>query len=196
MSENKNPLKKISYNSPVILTYALVCLIALVINFITRGWLNKTLLVARPHASLVNPLTYLRSVLYIFGHSDLKHFTSNMMLFLLVGPVAEERYGSQNLILMIGTTAIITAVINGLFFSYGIIGASGIVFMLIILSSFANAEKGKIPLSLILVAICYLGTEVFNGIFAKDNISQFAHIAGGVMGIIWGLIMQNRKVSV
>ncbi|MDE6785064.1 MAG: rhomboid family intramembrane serine protease, partial [Ruminococcus sp.] len=95
-----------------------------------------------------------------------------------------------------GTTAIITAVINGLFFSYGIIGASGIVFMLIILSSFANAEKGKIPLSLILVAICYLGTEVFNGIFAKDNISQFAHIAGGVMGIIWGLIMQNRKVSV
>lgn len=195
MSESKNPLKKISYNSPVVLTYALICLIALVINFITRGWLNKALLVALPHGSLLNPLTYLRSVLYIFGHSDLKHFTSNMMFFLLVGPVAEERYGSQNLILMIGTTAVITAIINGIFFSSGIIGASGIVFMLIILSSFVNAEKGKIPLSLILVALCYLGTEIFNGIFVKDNISQFAHIAGGVMGIIWGLIMQNRKAS-
>jgi len=70
----------------------------------------------------------------------------------------------------------------------GIMGASGIVFMLIVLSAFTNIQQGKIPLTLILVVICYLGNEVLTGVLSTDNISQFGHIAGGIMGMIWGFI--------
>jgi len=43
-------------------------------------------------------------------------------------------------------------------------GASGVVFMFILLSSFVNFKKGRIPITFILVVIIYLGGEVMNGI--------------------------------
>ena len=64
--------------------------------------------------------------------------------------------------------------------------------MLILLSSFANFQKGKIPLTLILVVIIYVGREVMNGIMVKDNISQFAHIIGGICGGAFGFTSWNR----
>ena len=186
-------LKKLQYNSPVILSYAFICLVFLIINLITCGWFNKTFLISYPHASLLNPLTYLRSVLYIFGHSGVAHFSNNMLLLLLIGPVVEEKYGSKRLIEMILSTAIVTSIINGLFFNAGLIGASGIVFMLIMLSAFVNVQKDKIPISLVLVGLFYLGTEVYNAIFVVDSVSQLAHIIGGICGIFWGVIYNKKK---
>lgn len=185
-------LKKLQYNSPVILTYAIICLVFLIINLISAGWFNKTFLVSYPHASLLNPMTYIRAVAYIFGHSGVAHFSNNMLLLLLIGPIVEEKYGSKRLAEMIFCTAVTTAIINGLFFNAGIIGASGIVFMLIMLSAFVNIKKDKIPVSLILVGAFYLGTEFYNAIFVVDSVSQLAHIVGGVCGIFWGIIY-NRK---
>ena len=53
---------------------------------------------------------------------------------------------------MILVTALLTALLNAVFFNTGLLGASGIVFMLILLSSCANIRAGEIPLTLILVA--------------------------------------------
>ena len=64
--------------------------------------------------------------------------------------------------------------------------------MLILLSSFANAQLGKIPLTLIIVAIVFIGREVINGLFLKDNISHFAHILGGLSGGVFGYL-RNRE---
>ena len=186
-------LKKLDYNSPVILTYAAVCLALLILDLITVGWLNSTLLVCRPHPNLLDPLTYVRSIMHIFGHSSWSHLFNNMILLLLVGPVVEERYGSWNLAVMILSDAVLTAVINGLFFNTGIIGASGVVFMLIILCAFTNVQKGKIPISLILVSVLYLGKEVYNALFVNDNISQMGHIVGGLVGLGWGIYYHYRK---
>lgn len=184
--------KKLHYNSPVVLTYALICLVFLILNIITIGWFSKTFLVSYGHPSLLNPMTYVRGLLYIFGHSSVQHFAGNMLTFLLVGPIVEEKYGSKRLIEMIFITGILTAIVNGLFFSSGIIGASGIVFMLIMLSAFVNIKKDTIPISLVLVATIYLGSELYNGLFVHDNVSQLAHIAGGIVGLVFGLIY-NRK---
>lgn len=181
---------KFEYNSPVILTYALVCVVLFVLNTITAGWLNRTLLTTFPH-SRFGIMTILRSVLYIFGHSSMSHLTGNMMLFLLVGPIVEERYGSSNLILMMFSTAVVTAWVNN-FLSSGIIGASGIVFMLIILSAFTSTTKDRIPITLVMVFLIYVGNEVVTGIVHRgDNISQFGHIAGGICGLIWGIILHK-----
>ena len=145
MNKAKKFFEKFDYNSPVVLTYALVCVVLLVINDMTKDWLNNTLLISWGHPNLLDPLTYLRGVLHIFGHADWNHLFGNMILMMLVGPIVEERYGSWNLCVMIGSNAVVTAVINGLFSDYGIIGASGVIFMMIILSAFTNMRRGKIP---------------------------------------------------
>ena len=86
---------------------------------------------------------------------------------------------------MITTTAVVTALLHTFFFTGGLLGASGIVFMLILLGSFANIKQGHIPLTFILIVILYLGKEFIYS-FSYDNISQFAHIIGGIVGSGFG----------
>ncbi|MCK5846470.1 MAG: rhomboid family intramembrane serine protease, partial [Bacteroidales bacterium] len=122
---------------------------------------------------------------YTLGHVSFAHLFGNLSIMLLIGPILEEKYGSKTLLLMMAATALFTALLNNLFFSTGLIGASGIVFMMIILVSFANSKGNEIPLTFILVLLLYLGKEVFMA-FESDSISQFAHIIGGLAGAIFG----------
>ena len=120
----------------------------------------------------------------------------NLTFILLLGSMIEEKYGSLNLLIMIGITAIITGILNVLFFPTGLLGASGIVFLFIILSSFGNAQKG-IPLTFILVAVLFLGKEIFQAL-QDNNISEFAHILGGICGSLFGfsgLMTPKKKES-
>jgi uncharacterized membrane protein YdcZ (DUF606 family) len=64
--------------------------------------------------------------------------------------------------------------------------------MLILLSSFVNFKKGKIPLTFILVVAIYLGGEVMRGILVKDNISQLTHLVGGICGSVFGFRLAGR----
>ncbi|MGN0650088.1 MAG: rhomboid family intramembrane serine protease [Oscillospiraceae bacterium] len=187
---------KLSYNSPVILTFAGICLVFLIIDMITSGWFHKMFLVCYGHPSLLDPLTYVRTLLYIFGHSGVQHFANNMIMLLLVGPVVEEKYGSWNTAVMILITGLASGILNSIFFSSGVIGASGIVFLMIILSAFTNMKRGEIPLSLILVSAIYLGQEVWNAIaYPNDGISQFGHIMGGLFGLGFGIYYHFKKFN-
>ena len=69
-----------------------------------------------------------------------------------------------------------------------ILGASGIVFMLIVMSSFVNIEAGKIPITLVLIFIFYIVNEIADGFFKKDNISHMAHLVGALCGGIFGFL--------
>ena len=179
-------LPKVSYNSPVILTFTLLSLIAVILGMFTGGG-STMLLFSVYKDSLTNPLFYLRLFTHVLGHADLAHFMGNFTIILLVGPMLEEKYGGKRLLLMIAFTALITGLINVIFFpGTALLGASGVAFMMILLSSFANSRSGEIPLTLIFVAVLYLGTEIINGIFANDNISQMAHIIGGGCGCLFG----------
>ena len=179
-------LKKVRYNSPVILTYSFVALVVLIVGIITDRWfIFKFFSVYR--SSFLDPLTYVRLFTYVLGHIDFSHYMSNMLLMLIVGPPLEEKYGSKKLLIAIALTAFVGAVVQIAFFpNTSLLGASGIVFMMIVLSSFAGMEKGSIPLTLIIVIILYLGQEILQGIIIKDNISQFTHIVGGICGVFIG----------
>ncbi len=94
---------------------------------------------------------------------------------------------------MILLTAGVTGIIYMLFFQdVALMGASGIAFMLILLSPFANVERGKIPLTLIVVVILYFGREIYSGMFDSDNIAQSAHLIGGICGAVFGYFLSNR----
>ena len=173
------------YNSLVILSFFFISLVALVLNKITKGKSNKALFISR-RASLFNPMTYIRMVTHILGHEDWSHFRNNFLYILLIGPMIEEKYGSINLLIMILITAGITSIINMIITKNGILGASGISFMLILLSSLVNLQNGKIPLTLILIFIFYIASEIMDGMFKKDNVSHLSHILGAICGFIYG----------
>ena len=184
-------LHKFSYNSPVILTFSFISLGAMLLGKLTHD-ASTWLLFSVYRSSLLDPLFYVRLFCHVFGHVDFGHFVSNFVIILLVGPMLEEKYGQKNMIVMMVATAFVTGTMNVLFFQSALLGASGIAFMLIILSSYANSKSDKIPLTLVLVFLVYVGQEVLQGIYLADNISHFTHIVGGICGVVFGLFFQRR----
>ena len=183
---------KISYNAPVILSFVLICFSVMLVGLLTGGK-STQLLFMTFHSSLANPLTYLRFFTHVFGHSGWTHFIGNASYLLLLGPMLEEKYGSRTLIEIIAVTAFVTAIVNYVLFpQVAICGASGVVFAFIVLASFTGFREGEIPLTFILVAIIYIGQQVYEGIALSDNISNMAHIVGGLIGASIGYFL-NKK---
>ena len=180
-------LFRLQYNSPVVLTFALVSLLALWLGKLTNGWTTQYLFSVW-HSSLADILTYPRMFLHVLGHTDYNHYIANMMMVLVVGPGLEEKYGSRNLLSAILITALVSGVVHWAFFpGSALLGASGIVFMMIVMASLAGMRDGCIPITLILVLVLYLGGEIVDGIMLSDNVSQLTHIIGGVCGAFLGL---------
>lgn len=100
----------------------------------------------------------------------------------------EEKYGSIPLLIMILITSFVIGVLNTIFSKKGILGASGIVFMLIVLSSFVNIQNGKIPITLLFICLFYIVDEILKGIFKKDNVSHFGHLIGALCGGVFGYL--------
>lgn len=178
--------KGIQYNSPVILSFALLSLAVLILNYLTGGRSNA-LLFSVYRAPLTNVLTYPRFFLHVLGHANLSHYINNILLLLVVGPPLEERFGSRAILLAIAVTAFVTGLVHYLLFpGTALLGASGIVFMLIVMISMTGRSNGKIPLTMLIVIILYLGNELITGLVSSDNVSQLTHILGGVSGLILG----------
>lgn len=192
MAGNRRPQLKISFNSPVILGFTIICFAALMLDQVTAGR-TTNLLFSEYHSSLLDPFTYIRFIGHVFGHAGWDHFMGNIMLILIVGPLLEEKYGSGNMILVIFFTAVITGVVNYILFpGTQMLGASGVVFALILLSSITCMSDGSIPLTFILVAVVYIGQQVYDGLFIRDNVANLSHIIGGITGAALGFAM-NRK---
>jgi membrane associated rhomboid family serine protease len=185
---------RIRYNAPVSLSFALISAAVLLADQTLDLHLRETLFSVPGKGEFVptNPLNYLRLFSHIAGHANWQHLVSNFSFILLLGPILEEKYGSTSLLVMLLITGIITGVLNVLFISTGLLGASGIVFMMILLVSFANIDQGEIPLTFILIVILYLAREFINA-FQMDYVSQIAHIVGGLTGSLFGFLQPRRS---
>ncbi len=191
----KNQGFKISFNSPVVLGFTAICFIALVLNWLTKGYTND-LLFSVYRSSLTSPLTYFRFFGHIAGHISWEHFIGNITLLLVVGPLLEEKYGSLNILFVILSTALVTGVVNYIFFpGIQLLGASGVVFAFILLSPITSFKEGTVPLTLILVAVIYIGGQIYDGIFVNDNVANLTHILGGIVGASLGVLMNKNKMS-
>ena len=186
-------MKKLQYNSPVILTFFLLSLGVLVLDWITGGWTTlHAFCVYR--SSMADPLFYVRLFGHVLGHAGFDHFLGNMLLLLVIGPPLEEKYGSRTLLIGILLTAGVSGILQCVFFpGSALLGASGIVFMLIMLASLAGMKDGRIPLTLILAAVLYLGQEVYAMVALRDNVANFMHIVGGVTGTVFGIALAKKR---
>ncbi|MBQ9826541.1 MAG: rhomboid family intramembrane serine protease [Firmicutes bacterium] len=184
---------KIKFNSPLILGFVFLSLAAMILNILTHGASNRLVFMTY-RSSLADPLTYVRFFGHVLGHAGWQHYIGNMTYILLLGPMLEEKYGAKRLLGVIALTALITGLVNFIFFPrVAICGASGVVFAFILMTSFTSFKKGEIPVTFILVAIVYLGQQVYDGLFVKDNISNMAHIVGGIVGAVSGYIMGKKR---
>ena len=185
----------IKMNAPAVLGFSALCLLAYALNYLTHGGSNRVLFSVY-RGSLLNPLTYLRCITHVFGHASWSHLFGNLMYILILGPILEEKYGTSNMIFVMLATAIVTAAANLIFFPFvRMMGASGIVFALILLSSITNFSDDSIPVTLILVAVLYIGREFYEAFFVTDNISHLAHIVGGLVGAFLGFVMNRNHMS-
>ena len=181
---------RIRYNAPAVLSYALLSVAVLVADQVAGGQVSLYF-AAPPAFDAQSVLSYFRLISHIAGHQGWTHLVANFSLILLIGPILEEKYHSGPLLMMMLVTALVTGVINVLFLDSWLMGASGVVFMMILLSSFTNIASGEIPLTFILVVVVYLAREVI-GAFSEDSVAQFAHIAGGVCGSLFGFLFQRQ----
>lgn len=185
---------RITFNAPVTIVFALICFVATSLGEYSNGE-TTLMLFATSRTSLVSPLTYLKFITYIFGHADWAHFVGNMSYILILGPMLEEKYSSIGMAIVILITALVTSIINFIFFpGIVLIGASGVVFAFILLASFTSFKEGEIPLSFILVLVFYLGNQILEGMLLKDNVSQFGHIIGGLVGSIIGFLTNKKSL--
>jgi len=182
---------RIRYNAPAVLSYALLSVAVLVADLFANDQVSRLYFAAPPAFDAQSVLGYFRLISHVAGHQDWGHLVSNFALILLIGPILEEKYHSGPLLLMMLVTALVTGVINVVFLDSWLMGASGVVFMMILLSSFTNIASGEIPLTFILVVVVYLAREVI-GAFSEDSVAQFAHIAGGVCGSLFGFLFQRQ----
>ena len=184
---------KITFNAPVVLGFAAICFIATLLNYLTNGKSNQMIFMTY-HSSLMSPLTYLRLFTHVFGNDGWQHFIGNIAYILLLGPMLEEKHGPMKIIEVIAVTALVTGVINYVFFwNTALCGASGVVFAFILMASFTSFREGEIPITFILVAAIYLGQQVYDGVVLDDNISNMVHVVGGIVGGILGLSLNKKS---
>lgn len=174
----------IKWNAPVILGFSVLCTGVFIADIFLGGYLMPFFTV-QPNISFTNPFSLITLFTHVAGHASLEHLIGNLTFILLLGPIIEEKYGSSRTFQMIVLTALITGLVSVFIFKIGLLGASGIVFMLILLVSFTNVKSGEIPITFILVAMLFLGKEFINGTQA-NQIAESAHIIGGICGSIFG----------
>ncbi len=185
--------RRITFNSPVVLSFVFISFCVMVINYFTAG-LSNQLLFETYHSPLNHPMTYVRFFTHVLGHNGWTHYINNMMYLLLLGPMLEEKYGSRAIIEVILITGLMAGLVNWLLFpNVALCGASSVVFAFILMTSFTSFKEGEIPLTVILVAVIFIGQQVYEGLFLQDNISNMAHIVGGIVGAIAGYTLNKKE---
>ncbi|KAF0093994.1 MAG: putative membrane protein [Puniceicoccaceae bacterium 5H] len=179
------PSIRLDYNAPFTLTFALLCIVAFAIAWLTGYEANRYIFSIQYHPDWANAGTYVRLFTHVLGHATPEHLASNLLMILLLGPMLEEKYGWVTLLLTALCTALLTGLVMALILPGTLLGASGVAFAFIVLSSFTRFKAGTIPITFLLVAILFVGHEVAMALSDKgaaDGIAQFAHILGGAVG--------------
>ena len=187
-------LRRLSIEAPVVIGFVTACILLHILNCTILPGISMGLFAVDDFINLTNPLMYVRFVTHIFGHSSLGHLKGNVTHLLLVGPSAEAAFGSKailEIMLMVALSSAVAHVWFGRNHSRQL-GASGVVFALILLNSLVSAKTGKIPMSFLLTACLWIGDELWKFFFAGDKTSHHAHLTGAICGTIGGYMIHKR----
>jgi membrane associated rhomboid family serine protease len=180
---------RIRYNAPVILTLSLLAIAILLLNASLMPRLTYQYFAVGGAVNWTSVADWFRLFSHVLGHGSWAQLTANLAFILLLGPMLEARYGSGRILLLILIAALAAGLLNVLFFKATLMGASGIVFMLILLAAMADIRAGILPLTFVLLAVIFLSHEVTLAL--RDNIAQLVQLLGGAVGAIVGLLLRR-----
>ncbi len=191
---------KLRYNAPVVLSFSLICAVELLISTLTGGPgspIFNLFSISPNDFSLASIGSWFRLFSHTMGHYDWAHLIGNLSFILLIGPILEEKYGSLPILAVMAVTALATGILDLLVIRAQLLGASGIVFAFILLSSFTNIRSGQIPLTFILIVILFLVKELWSSIApqqgAGPGVANLAHVLGGIVGAVFGFIFSKAE---
>ena len=180
--------QRIVIQSPLTIAFFSVCALLLLVD--PEGSYTHVHFSSSAHLDLFSFSFYKRLLLHPLVHADFNHFFGNMSLFMVLSPLCEDVLGWKRLLKMIAVTSAFEGVMNALLTNCNVIGASGIVFMLVLLAPICanlhETTQTQIPLCFLIVAAMYIGKEVME-IGTNDGISHTVHIFGGIGGAVLGL---------
>ena len=184
-------MPKLIYNAPVVLTFSLIASLVMLIDeqSIWPGVVAKYF-TGTDSFDYTEFKDYWLSFSHVLGDSCWKDLFSNLTFILLLGPILEEKYGSGKLLVMILITAVVSTVVNVLFVSSDLLGASGIVLMFITLSSVTELKQKSVPITFLLVVTIFLGSEIAS-ILNSSSISHLPQLIGGAAGTVFGFVMKH-----
>ena len=132
------------------------------------------------------------ALLYVFGHTSCSHLAHNMAIFLVVAPPLESKLGWRTLASKIAITAVAGSLFNAACSDTGLVGASGVIFALCLLTPMvacADLRSNEVPACFVALAAVKLGGEVVQlASSGGDGISHAAHLVGGVCGSVLGFL--------
>ena len=195
----KKKLKlKFHYDSPVMLSFALITLIIFVLDACAlKGKLKDMWLLAPTAAGGQFPFSFsdfpsiLRLFIHVFGYSQSEVLICNLIFILLLGPQMEERYGSVIIGIMIFVSSLFSGVLNACFCKNAVCGAEPVVFMLILLWTMMQLSRSKISASAIAVIALFIAMLVSrknpNGLVGVSVI-----VAGGLCGSLFAFLTSPK----
>lgn len=184
---------RVRYNSPVVLSFSLLCVLVQVIGTISGGFVRRYFAVGGT-IYWGWPVNWFQLFSHVLGHASWTHLTGNLAFILLIGPMLEEKYGSARMLMMIVVTAPVVAILNAMLFDTGLYGASSIVFMMIALTSIVSVNQNEIPITFMLVVLIFVGRELISA-FGTDGISQSSHMFGAAVGFAFGYLWRPEETS-
>ena len=180
---------RLRYNAPVVLTFALLAILILMLNASIMPRLSPRYFALGSTVDWGSLTDWFRLFSHPLGHASWTQLTGNLAFVLLLGPPLEARYGSRWLLLLMLITAFTAAIVHVLLFKGMLLGAGGIVFLLLVLTALADLRAGELPLTVVLLAVVFISSEV---LFAThSNAAQLAHLIGGGIGAVAGLLLRR-----
>lgn len=148
----------------------------------------------------------------IFAHGGLMHILFNSLVLYFFGPVVERRIGTKRftvLFLVTGAAAglaqVGTAIALGNASAFsGVVGASGSIAAIMGTLTVLNPSMRVylwflIPLPLWVVTTGFVAYSAFvslTGGIAAGGVAQLAHLAGAVLGLVYGVKIKREDVNV
>jgi membrane associated rhomboid family serine protease len=121
----------------------------------------------------------------VIGHDGWGHLQHNLILLLLAGPACEAALGPARLSKVMCWTSVASSCSHVLLGPAGSVqlGASSIVFALILLNSLLERRRDELPITFVLTAALWLHRELFD---ARPGTATSAHLVGAAVGTYFG----------
>lgn len=180
------------FKSPVVTITALMCCITLVLSLSDSAQSITTTYFTCYFSSWKDIWQYPRLLFHIFGYTSWPALFNDLLIFLLVGTIAENKFQSKfvPMLMVIIVTAVATGLLHCVLDAGGnpISGLSPVITACFIVAALRNLNDMDLP---VLFALIIYTVLTINSLLQGElNLAAFVPIIGGVLGSMFALMFK------